>query len=306
MPTAEAIQPLVDLGFNALEAAVYAFLLREAPATGYRVARAIGKPAANTYKAIESLVGKGAALVDDGESRLYRAVPPEELLSRLERRFEARKKTALAALKKLRPATGDDRVYQLRSAESVIERARRMLARARHVALLDLFPESLEALRPDVEAAAGRGITVAVKAYRESSVKGAAVVLSSLGERAIERWPGQWLNLVVDGKEHLLALLAHGGKAVQHAVWSGSAYVSWVYHCALVAEIFMSEVERRAAGSGATIDAVRQTLALYRRHVALDAPGYAALVSRFSPPPEPGRKRPRRRKSPRPTRGDRS
>jgi sugar-specific transcriptional regulator TrmB len=292
----ETLQPLVDLGFNALEAEIYAFLLAESPATGYRVAQAIGKPAANTYKAIESLVGKGAALVDDGESRHYRAVPPEELLSRLGRRFEERRKRALSALSRLKPATGDDRVYQLRSAESVFERARRMLAGAKRVVLLDLFPESLEALRPDVEAAAARGLDVAVKAYAPAAVKGATVVLTALRDVALERWPGQWLNVVVDGSEHLLALLAPGGGAVHHAVWSGSAYVSWVYHCAFVAEIFMSDVERRVA-EGASIDAVRRTLSAYRKHVALDAPGYSELLRRFSPasPRAPRARRPARK-----------
>jgi len=285
--SAAALQPLVDLGFNALEAAAYAFLLRESPATGYRVARAIGKPAANTYKAIEALARKGAALVEDGESRLYRAVAPEELLAKLERRFEARKKSALAALKSLRPVRGDDRVYQMDSAEAVLERARRMLAGATRVVLLDLFPESLDALRPDVEAAAARGIEVALKAYRPATVRGATVVVNDGGDGALERWPGQWLNVVADGREHLLALLEPGGAGVLHAVWSGSAYASWVYHCALVAEIFMADVERRArAGEDA-----RGAIALYRKHRALDAPGYAALLERFSQPPEPSRRR---------------
>ncbi|MDO8629132.1 MAG: helix-turn-helix domain-containing protein, partial [Phycisphaerales bacterium] len=75
-PREQVIQTLVPLGFTPLEGEVYAILVAESPATGYRVAQAIGKPVANTYKAIESLERKGAIVVDDGESRLCRAVPP--------------------------------------------------------------------------------------------------------------------------------------------------------------------------------------------------------------------------------------
>ena len=73
--------PLVALGFTALEAEIYSLLLEEeAPATGYRVAQALRKPASNIYKALESLESKGAVMVDEGESRLCRPIPPEELL----------------------------------------------------------------------------------------------------------------------------------------------------------------------------------------------------------------------------------
>jgi len=55
MATSPAAELLVPFGFTNLESEIYVFLLGESPATGYRIAQAIGKPAANTYKAIESL-----------------------------------------------------------------------------------------------------------------------------------------------------------------------------------------------------------------------------------------------------------
>lgn len=50
----------MDLGFTGLEADVYTALLAESPTTGYRVAQALGKAVANTYKAIASLEAKRA------------------------------------------------------------------------------------------------------------------------------------------------------------------------------------------------------------------------------------------------------
>jgi sugar-specific transcriptional regulator TrmB len=79
----DALQSLVSLGFTPLEAEVYVCLVQDSPATGYRVAQAVGRPVAGIYKTIESLANKGAVVLDDGESRLCRAVPPAELLARL-------------------------------------------------------------------------------------------------------------------------------------------------------------------------------------------------------------------------------
>ena len=81
------IDSLRELGLTGLEAEAYAWLLTASPATGYGVAKGLGKPTANTYKALESLREKGAVVTDDDETRSYRAVPPPELLAALERRF---------------------------------------------------------------------------------------------------------------------------------------------------------------------------------------------------------------------------
>ena len=83
----ESVQALQTLGFSALEASIYSFLLTESTATGYRIAQALGKPVANTYKGIQALQAKGAVLVEDGSTRLCRAVPPDELMGQMERAF---------------------------------------------------------------------------------------------------------------------------------------------------------------------------------------------------------------------------
>ncbi len=127
----QAAQALESLGFSEIESLIYCFLLKESPATGYRISHAIGKPTANTYKAIVALAQRGAIVIDDAENRLCRAVPPAELLDRLDRDFGNRRRQAEGQLAKIRPASNDDRVYQLSDVDQVLERARTMLAGAR-------------------------------------------------------------------------------------------------------------------------------------------------------------------------------
>src|SRR5580658_1612581 len=115
MPPSDPVHSLADLGFTNLEAEIYAFLLQESPATGYRIAQAIGKPAANTYKAIQTLEQKGAVIVEDGASRMCRAVSSDELLSRLTREFESKRISALTSLSALNHVSSDERIYQMRS-----------------------------------------------------------------------------------------------------------------------------------------------------------------------------------------------
>lgn len=284
----DVIHSLTVLGFTDLEAEVYVSLIKESPATGYRVAQSIGKAAANVYKAIESLQQKGAVLVDEGANRLCRAVPAEELLAQLERSFQRRRLEAANALASLRAAPEDDRVYQLQSVEQVFERCCRMLESCEKVAILDLFPKPLEELRAKIEETARRGIRVLVKAYEPAELAGVDVAVHPQGRLTVRRWPGHWLNVVTDGREHMLAFLTADSRGLHQAIWSGSAYLSWVYHSAVAAELILAAVQR-GLDDGATVAKLHQTVAGYQSLFRSDLPGARALLDRFGNQPPPSR-----------------
>jgi sugar-specific transcriptional regulator TrmB len=274
------VEPLVELGFTALEAEVYVSLQQEPAITGYRIAQKLGKPAPNIYKALESLQAKGAVLVDEAETRLCRAVPPEELLGHLERRFRQNRDRAARTLSELTQSAGDDRVYRLRSRDQVFERCRSMIRSAREVVLIDVFPKLLLELRSPLEEAAATGVQVAVLTYAPAEVEGARVVESARGQEVLARWPGQWISLAVDGNEQLVAFLDVNGRTVHQAIYTGSLYLSWVYHGALSAEMILVSLHRKLE-EGATSDELRQGLAELDPLRATEAPGYRELLRRL-------------------------
>ncbi|HLK58979.1 MAG TPA: helix-turn-helix domain-containing protein [Chthonomonadaceae bacterium] len=287
-------QKLMALGFTAVEAKIYVFLLQESPATGYRIAQSLGMPLSNTYKAAEALQSRGALLVEEGEPRSYRAVPSDELLSRLEREFLTLRAEAADALTGLERPTPDPGVYQLHSHNQVVERARSMLARCRQVVLLDLFPEPLEELRDAIEATVARGVLVAILAYQPTELAGAEVVVEPQGMNVLHRWPGQWLNLVIDGTECLIAFLESGGSRLHQAIWSESPYISWVYHSAMAWSLTGPALEQQIF-AGTPLPQLQQSARHYRRLHALEAPGYQsvmrALNASQSATPRPRRNR---------------
>ncbi|MBX7220209.1 MAG: TrmB family transcriptional regulator [Blastocatellia bacterium] len=280
MSREDCLHILEDLGFSKLEAGIYLFLLEESPVTGYRVAQALGKPVANTYKAIESLANKGAVLLDEGDSRLCRAVPPEELLGRIERRFQEQKLKITEALAELRSPGSDDRVYQLKTAAQVFERCRLMLEGCHNVALLDVFPEPLATILPDLERLLERQVTVALKVYAPTDLPDAHVFLNPSYQTTRARWPGQWVNLVVDGRECLLAFLTEDGRGVHQAIWSGSPYLSWVYHSAVASELILDGLTRDIQ-RGIPVEILQKRLVEFQKLKVLAAEGYELLKERF-------------------------
>jgi HTH-type transcriptional regulator, sugar sensing transcriptional regulator len=236
MENNKAAATLSALGFGDTEAAVYCELLQR-PATGYRLAQALGKSPPNIYHALGSLHQKGAVLADDSDGRVYRAVVPAELLAGLEQQFESRREAALGALTAIRAEAEDDRIYHLKTVDQVLERARRMIADAEEILLFDCFPAPFEALRADLRGAAGRGVRIAGIVYRDTAESAFDTVRSPPRPGIIDRWPGDQLSIVADAREYLLALLAHDGRRVDHAVWSNGAYLSSLQHNALASEI---------------------------------------------------------------------
>jgi sugar-specific transcriptional regulator TrmB len=237
MQTPPPAETLTALGFTETEALVYCELLTASPATGYRLAQAVGKAPANTYQALSALVQKGAAMVDESGGKSFRAVPPGELLAAMAAGFEARRTAAAEALERLARPAEDDRIYQLKSADQVMQRALAMIEGAREILLFDLFPGPLEALSPALERAAAQGVTVAGTSYGDAADRTAPFVLTRGADYVLRRWPGRQVSLVADAREHLDALLSRDGRSVLHGVWSDGAWLACARHNGLACEI---------------------------------------------------------------------
>lgn len=269
----EAEAGLRALGFTELEARIYCTLLQAGPSTGYRLAKLCGKAPPNVYQALGHLTQKGVVLAEEGEPSAYRASAPSEVLAALKANFESARTAADEALRSLARPADDDRIYQIAEAGQVVERARAMLSSARQIVLFDLFPAPLEALRGDLANCAARGVTVAGLVYGESAEIAGVTQRRAMAEaRVATDWPGQQLTLVVDGQEHLVALMAEDLAGVHRALWSDSAYLSCLQHSGLSAEIRLTERGRSVADPLAV-------LSLFASAPA----GLAALTRRSNP-----------------------
>lgn len=277
----DAIEPIALLGFTELEATIYAYLVQHSPATGYKVARAVGKPIANTYKAIEALQRKGAVLVDETGNRMCRALPPADLLNQAERDFRRRHQDARKALGRIEipRASPDAGVYALTSSEQVYDRCRKMLAKAKAVALLDIYPRPLADLRSAVQACARRGVNVAAQVYETAAIPGVETVLHGQVDIVLEKWDGHWLNCVIDGAELLIAFLAPDGETVNQAIWSRSPFLCTVLGSALGAELLASRLQRLVLEHRPD-DEVRDAIVRFNRFRAHELPGYRKLTKR--------------------------
>ena len=220
------IEKLLEIGFNKLEAEVYLYLLSHPPATAYKIGKDINKPTANVYKAIESLAGKGSVIVEDNKTRLCRAVAPDEFLNMYERSVVEKTRSVKELLNSIHKKSDDEKTYSINSVELVLERFRSMMERCKSIAVIDAFPLALNNVLDSVQKAVKRGVKVHVEAYKPVAIKGAKVVYPAMSGKVLQHWHSQQLNLVIDGEEHLIALMDEDLKKVRQAVWSNNTYMS--------------------------------------------------------------------------------
>lgn len=191
---------LTTFGFTPTEGLVYEVLLRGGPGTGYSIARAAGLARANAYGALEGLVQKGAARVEEGRPKRYRPEPPTALVARiLERQGQALDEVSRTLEALSVPATPT--LVELSSARGALQLASREAARATNRILLHAASDAFPPLIPALRKAAGSGVALSLSATAPVELPFAEVRVIN-GE---EQWPGQPLLLVVDDRSAMLA-----------------------------------------------------------------------------------------------------
>ncbi|HTK27773.1 MAG TPA: helix-turn-helix domain-containing protein [Pyrinomonadaceae bacterium] len=277
----ESIDSLSTLGFTDLEGAVYAYLVENSPATPYRVAQGIGRPVANTYKAVEALHKKGAVLIDETGNRMCQAVPPPELLSGLQRSFSDRYEQAARALSRLKPSAETERIFSLTSTEQVFDRCEQLIEQAESVVLVDAFPGIVDIIGPWLKAAAKRDVTVVLQTYKPTDIDGVEVIPYQAAELSLRRWPGQWMIVVVDGAEYLFAYMSGDAKVVYQAIWCGSAFLALPQHSNLAIAFraaILEQFVREEAENSEMLVALKRT----EQWLVLGTRGYNELAEKFS------------------------
>lgn len=287
--TTSALNPqlgssLECLGLTPLEADVYGFLVQASPATGYRVAQALGKSVGMIYKAVESLEAKGAAMsADDGESRVIRAVPVADFIAQVRRQIDEACISATRALSTAPVPEPDDRLYRLTSREQVMQRAFEMFSRAERFAIVNATPGPAANLHDWMTSATAKGVRVAMKAFEPTALDGVDVRQDARGERAVRSAPGEWLLMTVDGRDVLVALFEHATGVLHAGYWTQNPLLAWTMFSGMSADFTLADV-RQAVAAGLPAVQIQSRLDAMAAYEAPDSVGKLTLLSAYRRP----------------------
>jgi sugar-specific transcriptional regulator TrmB len=209
---------LTDLGLTRPEADAYLQLLTLAPAgpaTGYQVAKQLGKDPTSVYRALEALRQRGAVETVAGRGRMYRPVSPDELVRLLKRDFWSRSVRAREQLAAVAGTKDDAEIYRLATRDQALERFGQFLDDCAEIALLDVGSSLLVHFEPRIEASKSRGVVVKSLTKAPNS----AVVLRGVFDQTkqitaiFSEPPGHSLRVGFWSANAILGAQAHEGLA---------------------------------------------------------------------------------------------
>lgn len=195
--------PSIDLtpfGFTPTESRLYEVLVTHGPGTGYALAQAAGLARANAYSALEGLVTKGAARMEDGRPKQFRPEPPDALVARLSldqsRALDALRDTLQEIAIPPTPT-----LIEIDTARGALRVISHDLGRAESSVRLLAPKDAYPILGPILRRAVSAGLDVQLASPDEASLSFATVARVQVEAR----WPGSPLISIVDDRVALLA-----------------------------------------------------------------------------------------------------
>ena len=269
------------IGFNKLEADVYVTLLRESPLTGYRIAKLLGKAAANTYKSLESLEDKGAVVVEEGmNNKLYSAVSLDEYFRQMESSLKSSKLFLEEHLHRLATLPSENKIHWLKNYEQMEQKLVSMIANSVYTVIVDAFPPLLKRITPELIQAADAGVRIIVNAYEPVEIPGCQIIIKDNAQRVMKMWASDWINIAVDGREFLVSAVSRDINRTVDALWSNSAFLSFFQFNGFRYEMMFSRLAQhlKELGHKDVVDEVFQEL---QGLAITQLPGYLDLLDQF-------------------------
>jgi sugar-specific transcriptional regulator TrmB len=214
----EGSSNLKELGFSQYEAACYMALVAGHPVNGSQLSRSSGIARSRIYDVLRSMMAKGYVIeVNSGQ---YAPLPPDELISRLKRRFEMN----ISAFEKEIERSADggtcDYVWTLTGYEAVMAKAAAIINDAADEIYVRLFPKAGRFLDDHLKEAENRGVRIRYIAMGEVPLRFDVQVIHPEPETLIKTIGGRSFDIIADRKEALVGIFEIGNEDSSPINWT--------------------------------------------------------------------------------------
>lgn len=246
MPDHQVIcQQLTEMGFTALEAEIYLFLITTGSQTGYAIAKGLNKATANVYKALESLSAKGAVEYSMADKKKCTASNWQQLLKRRQTQFAQTVACLEENLTSLQlKQSNDEQVYQIEQVDQVIEESISLINNASQILMVEAEPDAVPLFKEALEQAEKRGVEIWIKVYQPVELKGMNVIVRQHGHEVYGKTQDISFKLAADGNAMLIADIAIDSKKVIAAYRSQSALMAMSIYTGLLYELILTELKQ--------------------------------------------------------------
>ncbi len=217
----QAIQLMQELGFSGYEAKAYIGILEGQPVGAYELAKRCGVPSSKIYETLNKLLKKDVAqfAADDvAENPTYVALPPQDLIQRINRQTSSKTTSLQGLLNGLQDSKTPDFIWPINSQTVLREKCSELIQSATDSILLSCWPEELGWLDNELKQAITRNVRVALVHFGEPNYIIGATYHHPVEKTLYAEKGGRGLTLVADSVEVITANLSENGEF--DACWS--------------------------------------------------------------------------------------
>ena len=224
----QAIHLMQELGFSGYEAKAYIGTLEGQPVGAYELAKRSNVPTSKIYETLNKLLSKEViqfAENNAADNPTYVALPPKDLIERINRQTTHKTSNLLPLLGNLQSSKTPDFIWPIATIGGLKEKSVGILQSAKKSVWLSCWPEELVWLETELNAAITRGVEVALVHFGTPNRSIGATYHHPVEKSLYSEKGGRGLTLVSDAEEVVIANLSADGSF--DACWSkNSAFVT--------------------------------------------------------------------------------
>lgn len=209
----------MELGLSEYEAKAYISLLRESPATAYKIGKSSGVPTSKIYEVLKKLTEKGViSIIEEGKTRQYVPIEPDEFLSKYKNRTEMIIDSLKDELSNIKGKRELSYIWNIAEYDYLMDKVKRMINGAARTVLLSAWKEEFTLIEDRIKDALKRRVKVAVVHFGPSDSKLGQIYQHPIEDTIYQEKGGRGIVVVVDSKEVLMGTVFKDNKV--EGAWS--------------------------------------------------------------------------------------
>jgi sugar-specific transcriptional regulator TrmB len=241
------VEGFMKIGFSEYEAKAYVALLQSNPSTAYEAAKSSGIPTSKIYEVLSRLAQKGIVLeLMQHHKRRFIPIEPEEFLEGYKAQISLTVESLSEELSHLKDETNVSYVWNVKSYDPFLNRAERIIRRAKKALLISTWKEEAVRLARALKHAVDRGLRIAMVHFGKPEIEFGQMYPHPIEDTIYAEKGGRGFVVVADGREALVGTVL--GPNGAEGAWSKNRGFVTLAEDYIKHDIYIMKIVRRYDG----------------------------------------------------------
>lgn len=168
-------------------------------------------------------------------------MPIDKFFDTLEDQFQKKRKSVEDALREIKPIKPEEGMYTIEEYSQLFNIASTVLASSRAIVMVNAGEDALKLLDKEIKACVERGVSVFIKTTSELNPEGCHMIREHDELYYRSNRSNQWLNIIADSKEQLIAFINSEHQTVYQGLWVQNIFTVTVAYSGMAHDFILNQ-----------------------------------------------------------------